>query len=211
MLTRRLALLLPALLLACATTASAHGHAADRSASAERLRTDMRKLWEDHVTYTAFFYKAAIQGGDDAGKIAERLLRNQDDIGNAVKPFYGAAAGDKLASLLRDHILVAADVVKAAKAGDQAGLEAANKKWYQNADDIAALLSSANPENWPRKTLEDMLHGHLAMVTDQVVATLKHDAAGAIAAYDKGAEHMLMLADALTSGIVKQFPDRFRS
>lgn len=207
---KRLALLLPTALLACATAGAAHGHASGQGASAAQLRTDMRKLWEDHVTYTAFFYKAAIEGGDDAGKIAERLLRNQDDIGNAVKPYYGDAAGKQLASLLRDHILIAADLVKAAKAGDPAAQKQANQRWYQNADDIAALLSSANP-NWPRKALEDMLHGHLALVTDQVVATLKHDTAGAIAAYDKGAEHMLMLADALASGIVKQFPDRFRS
>jgi hypothetical protein len=206
---RRIAYLLPAFLLACAT-AGAHGHAPDQSASAAQLRADMRKLWEDHVAYTAFFYKAALNGGDDAGKIAERLLRNQDDIGNAVKPFYGEAAGNKLASLLRDHILIAADLVSAAKAGDTAKQDAANKKWYQNADDIAGLLSSANP-NWPRQTLQDALHVHLQMVTDQVVATLRHDTAAQIAAYDKGAEHMLMVADVLASGIVKQFPDRFRS
>jgi hypothetical protein len=170
----------------------------------------MRKLWEDHVAYTAFFYKAAIDGGDDAGKIVARLLRNQDDIGNAVKAFYGEDAGNKVAALLRDHILVAADLVKAAKAGDTAGQEAANKRWYENVDDLAALLSSANP-NWQRKALEEALHGHLEMVTDQVVATLHHDTAAAIAAYDKGAEHMLMLSDVLASGIVKQFPERFRA
>ncbi|HET7825643.1 MAG TPA: hypothetical protein VFK90_09930 [Anaeromyxobacter sp.] len=208
---RRIALLLPAALLACAT-AGAHGGASSpsASASADQLRADMRQLWEDHVAYTAFFYKAAIAGSDDAGKIAERLLRNQDDIGNAVKPYYGDAAGNKLASLLRDHILVAADVVTAAKANDGAKLKAANDKWYQNADDIAAFLSSANP-NWPRAALQDMLRAHLAMVTDQVVATLKHDAAAQIAAYDKGEKHMLMVADALAAGIVKQFPDKFRS
>jgi hypothetical protein len=207
---RRIALLLPAVLLACATAGAHERASAPPSASATQLRADMRQLWEDHVAYTAFFYKAALSGSDDTGKIAERLLRNQDDIGNAVKPFYGDAAGDKLASLLRDHILIAADLVSAAKAGDAAKQDAANKKWFQNADDIAAFLSSANP-NWPRAALQDMLRGHLAMVTDQVVATLKHDAAAQIAAYDKGEQHMLMVADALAAGIVKQFPDRFRS
>jgi hypothetical protein len=208
---RRIAFLLPAALLACAT-AGAHGGGSTptASASADQLRAEMRRLWEEHVAYTAFFYKAAIAGSPDAGAIAERLLRNQDDIGSAVKPFYGDAAGNKLASLLRDHILIAADVVTAAKANDAAKLKAANDRWYQNADDIAALLSSANP-NWPRATLQDLLHTHLAMVTDQVVATLKHDAAAQIAAYDKGEQHMLMVADALSAGIVKQFPDKFRS
>ena len=169
----------------------------------------MRKLWEDHVTYTGLFAIAAIDGGVDANNIAERLLRNQDDIGNAIKPYYGDAAGTKLGSLLRDHILIAADLVKAAKGGDSAAQDQADKKWFQNADDIAALLAGANP-NWPQKTLQDMLHSHLQMVTEQVVALLKHDTPSLIAAYDKNSQHMMMLADALASGIAKQFPDKFR-
>lgn len=205
---KRLALVVPAALLVLATPAAVAAHEAAPLTQAG-LRADMRKLWEDHVTYTAFFYTAAIGGGDDAGKLAERLLRNQDDIGDAVKPFYGKEAGNALASLLRDHILIAAELVKAAKAGDAAAQERATKKWYGNADDIAAFLSAANP-HWPRKALTEMLQGHLAMTTDAVVAKLHHDTAGAIAAYDKGHEHMLMVADALSSGIVKQFPERFR-
>jgi hypothetical protein len=197
---------LSAALLLLATPAAAATQPPQLSAS--QLERGMRRLWEDHVTYTAFFYKAAIDGGDDAGKVAARLLRNQDDIGNAVKPFYGEQAGNKVAALLRDHILIAADLVNAAKAGDSARQQQANAKWYQNADELAAFLSSANP-NWPRKTLEGALRGHLQMVTDQVVATLHHDTAAAIAAYDKGAEHMLMVADVLSAGIVKQFPERF--
>lgn len=205
---KRLSLLLPALALALASPAQAHDPQAPAGLTEAQLRTDMRKLWEDHVVYTAFFYTAVINGGDDAGKLAERLLRNQDDIGAAVKPFYGEGAGTKLAALLRDHILVAADLVTAAKAGDAAGQAKANRLWYANADDIAAFLSSANP-HWPRQVLQEALHGHLAMTTDAVVAKLHKDTSAAIAAYDKGHEHMLMVADVLSTGIVKQFPARF--
>lgn len=205
---KRLSLLLPALALALATPASAHEEKGSARMTEPQLREGMRKLWEDHVTYTAFFYTAVINGGDDAGKLAERLLRNQDDIGNAVKPFYGEGAGNKLSALLRDHILVAADLVKAAKAGNAAAQEQATKRWYVNADEIAVFLSSANPF-WQHKALQDALHGHLAMTTDAVVAKLHKDTARAIVAYDKGHEHMLMVADVLSAGIVKQFPARF--
>lgn len=216
---KRILIALSAASLACATTSAANGTGSARSGSGSdavinspeaKLRADMRKLWEDHVTYTGLFAVAAIDGGIDANNVAERLLRNQDDIGNAIKPYYGDAAGNKLGQLLREHILIAADLVKAAKAGDAAGQEAANKKWFQNADDIAAFLSSANP-NWPQSTLQDMLHSHLQMVTEQVVALLHHDTAALVAAYDKNSQHMMMLADALTSGIAKQFPDKFRN
>jgi hypothetical protein len=170
----------------------------------------MRKLWEDHITYTRNFIISSLAGLEDVGKVAERLLKNQDDIGNAIKPIYGEEAGKKLAALLRDHILIAVDVVKAAKAGNAADLDSANKKWYANADDIAAFLSGANP-NWTRAALKDMLDKHLEYTTQEVVSRLKKDWAADITAYDKGHDHMLMFADVLTQGIVKQFPDKFKS
>ncbi len=207
---RRIALwvVLPAMLGLAAPALAAGTHA--EKGKVGDLRAEMRRLWEDHVAYTAFFYKAALRGSEDAGPIAERLLRNQDEIGNAIKPFYGEEAGNRLAALLREHILVAADLVKAAKAGDAAAQEAANKRWYRNSEDLAVFLSSANP-NWPKADVHHALDMHLQMVTEQVVAAMKKDYAAEIAAYDKGAQHMLALADTLAAGIVKQFPKRFRA
>jgi hypothetical protein len=172
------------------------------------LRNAMRQLWEEHIVYTRGYITSALAGLDDTGKVAERLLRNQDDIGNAIKPIYGEEAGKKLAALLRDHILIAADIVTAAKAGDNDGVAKGEKRWTGNADDIAAFLSSANP-NWPLQTLKDMLYKHLAFTTTEVVSRIKKDWSSDIEAYDKGHAHMLMFADMLTDGIVKQFPKKF--
>jgi len=173
------------------------------------LRTDMRKLWEDHITYTRNYIISALAKLPDVGAVAERLLRNQDDIGNAVKPVYGEEAGKKLASLLRDHILVATEVVKAAMDGNADELGKAQAKWTANADQIATFLSGANP-HWTEAGLKDMLHKHLEYTTQEVVSRLKMDWAADIAAYDKGHTHMLMFADMLTQGIVAQFPDKFK-
>jgi hypothetical protein len=173
------------------------------------LRMAMRKLWEDHIIYTRNYIISALAGLEDAGKIAERLLKNQDDIGDAIKPVYGDAAGKKLASLLREHIMVATEVVKAAKMGNNEELTKANKKWETNADDIATFLSNANP-NWPKQDLVNMLYKHLALTTGEVVSRLNKDWVADINYYDKGHEHMLMFADALTDGIVKQFPNKFK-
>jgi hypothetical protein len=181
---------------------------AKESPKAVELREGMRKLWEDHVTWTRNYIISAVADLDDAGKVAERLLKNQDDIGDAIMPYYGNEAGKKLAALLKDHILVAVEVVKAAKAGNSEELTKANMKWYANADDIAAFLSGANP-NWPKKAVEEMLHKHLEFTTQEVVSRLKKDWPSDIEAYDKGHMHMLMLADILAKGIVKQYPKRF--
>ncbi len=177
--------------------------------SAVDLRLAMRQLWDDHMVYTRLFIVSSIAGIEDTGKVAERLLKNQDDIGNAIKPIYGDAAGNKLAALLRDHILIAADIVTAAKAGDNDGVAKGQKRWIANADDIAVFLSGANP-NWKVDDLKNMLYKHLATTTSEVVARTKKDWPAEIAAYDEGHAHMMMFADVLTSGIVKQFPDKFK-
>jgi hypothetical protein len=172
------------------------------------LRNAMRQLWEEHIVYTRNFIISALAGLEDTDKIAERLLTNQDDIGNAIKPIYGEEAGKKLSALLRDHILIAADIVKAAKTGDNDGVTKGEKRWTENADEIAVFLSGANP-NWPVQTLKNMLYTHLALTTTEVVSRIKKDWALDIEAYDKGHAHMLMFADVLTNGIVKQFPKKF--
>jgi hypothetical protein len=188
---------------------SSHAFAATASEPAtEKLRLAMRKLWEDHITYTRNYIISALADLPDQDAVAQRLLRNQDDIGNAIKPYYGAAAGQKLATLLREHITVAVDVVKAANAGNQPQLKAAQAKWTQNGKDIAAFLAGANP-NWRKADLEQMMQVHLDLTTEEVVARLKKDWAADIRAYDRGHEHMLMFADALTDGIAKQFPEKF--
>lgn len=176
--------------------------------SSVELQLSMRKLWEDHITYTRNYIISSLADLGDTGDVAGRLLKNQDDIGDAIKPVYGDDAGNKLAALLRDHILIATEVVKAAKMGTKAELSNASKKWTANADDIAAFLSSANP-NWSKSGLEDMLHKHLEFTTQEVVSRLNKDWAADIRAYDNGHVHMLMFADVLSKGIVKQFPDKF--
>jgi hypothetical protein len=173
------------------------------------LRVGMRKLWEDHITYTRLYIVEA--GADLPGKdaTAQRLLANQDDIGNAIKPFYGDAAGAKLTSLLKDHILGAVDLIAAAKAGDNAKVQAASDKWYANANDIATFLSSANPTNWPLATTQNEMKMHLDLTTTEAVDQLKGNYAASVADYDKVHEEILGMADILSTGLVAQFPQMF--
>jgi len=175
---------------------------------AENLRADMRKLWEDHITYTRNYIVSALGGLPDTDAVVARLMKNQEDIGSAITPYYGQAAGQKLTTLLKEHIAIAADVVKAAKAGDEPGLAATQAKWSANGKAIAEFLSGANP-NWDKATLEQMLQKHLDLTTGEVTGRLSKDWAADIRSYDEGHQHMLMFADTLTEGIERQFPKKF--
>jgi len=177
--------------------------------AANELRTNMRKLWEDHITWTRNVICCLVDNLPGTDQAVKRLLKNQDDIGNAIKPVYGADAGNKLTALLHDHITISADVVKAAKASDNAALAAANKKWFGNADEISAFLSKANL-NWKLDDMKKMMHDHLQLTTDEAVARIKKDYDADIAAYDKVHNEIPEMADMLTNGIVKQFPEKFK-
>ena len=173
------------------------------------LRNGMRNLWSDHMQWTyatvdAFFHnQAALQ------PTLERLLQNQEDIGNAIKPYYGEEAGDKLTDLLTTHINQAVPVLTAAQAGDKAALDKALSDWHANAKEIADFLSAANPENWPTSATEPMMKEHIDTTTVYATDLLKGDYAMAVKNFDEANEHMMMLADVLTDGIVAQFPDKF--
>src|SRR5829696_8959555 len=181
--------------------------AQDKHVSAKQaaFRDAMRKLWEDHITWTRLFIVSAAADLPDKGATTQRLLQNQVDIGNAIKPYYGDQAGEKLTALLKEHITTAAEVVAAAKANDKAKQDDANKRWFANADQIAAFLSSANVKNWPAAEMKQMMHDHLDLTTQEAVAQPHGDWNASIAAYDKVHGQILIMADMLSAGIMKQF------
>ena len=180
-----------------------------KSSKSEQLRVNMHKLWEDHVTWTRNVILNIIDDLPGTDQAVSRLLKNQDDIGNAIKPVYGDAAGTELTRLLREHITTAADLLKAAKAGNNSAFQDANKKWFDNADQISAFLSKANP-NWKLDDMKKMMHDHLNLTTEEATARLKKDYDADVKAYDKVHNEILMMADMLTDGILMQYPEKFK-
>ena len=174
----------------------------------EPVRLALRKLWSDHVIWTRQYIVAAVGGTPDAGAAAGRLLKNQEDIGAAVAGFYGGPAGDHLTELLKEHIMIAVDLVEAAKSGDQAAFATHDARWTANIGAIASFLAGANP-HWPEKDVLDLLALHLKLTKDETVARIGDDWAADIKAFDDIFNEIMVLADALNDGIEAQFPERF--
>lgn len=174
-----------------------------------KLKSEMQELWIEHAWWTRSFIVSNLAGLEDQQAVLKRLLQNQVDIGDAIKPYYGEEAGTKLTELLKEHILIAGNIIEAAKKGDQANVDKFNKEWTRNADQIVDFLTSANP-NWDKKELTDMFNIHLKFTTDEVVHRLKKDWEADIQSADQNEEHLIHMADFLTDGIVKQFPKKFK-
>jgi hypothetical protein len=193
---------------------SGHSHAgavhATTNAKRARFQDAMRKLWEDHVTWTRLAIVSFAHDLPDLPATQSRLLRNQVDIGNAIKPYYGRAAGNRLTALLEEHIVGAVALLQAAKAGDQDLIERRTAAWYRNGDEISDFLHEANPRHWPRRAMRRMMKGHLDQTLSEAVHRLGGDYEADVRDYDEIHRHILMMADSLSSGIMKQFPRRFR-
>lgn len=175
--------------------------------SLDELRDELRMLWTDHVAYTRFYLIEAIADLPEAQTTAARLLANQDQIGNAIAPFYGEQAAAELSKLLRAHINGAVAVVVAAKSGNAKALAAAKASWYANADAIARFLSRANPA-WDFASMRAMMHVHLDQTIAEATARLTGNWQADVQAFDAIVAHIDDMADMLAEGIAKQFPDR---
>jgi hypothetical protein len=198
---------------AAATTHQAAGASAaavdSSTPKAAALHDAMRELWEQHVAWTrlAIVDFASSSKGFDA--TAARLMQNQVDIGNAIKPYYGSAAGTELTSLLHDHIAIAVELLQAAKAGHTSAFKAADRRWYANANAIAGFLAKANPQHWPLDMMRQMMKTHLDQTLTEASDELGGKYPASAAEYDQIETHILEMADGLSSGIVAEFPDKF--
>jgi hypothetical protein len=192
-------------------TSDSHSSATGvRTAKAQAFHDEMRKLWEDHITWTRLAIVSFAAGLPDFDQTAARLLRNQDDIGNAIKPYYGRRAGNSLTALLKEHIGGAVDLLTAAKAGDDAAFASARRAWYANGREIARFLNSASPRFLPLADVRRLMRGHLDQTLVEAGHVLSGDHAAGIRVYDLIHRHILIMADAISGAVIKQFPGRFR-
>lgn len=171
------------------------------------LSNTFRQLWEQHSAWTRMTIMSLVFDLPDVELVTQRLLQNPVDFGNALKEFYGDEIASKFSDLLKEHLVIAAELVKAAKAGDNKTAADAEKRWYANADEIAAFLAKINP-NWSEEEWKMMLHRHLMLVKAEAVSMLTKNYEQGIKIYDEIENQALGMADEMTQGIVNQFPER---
>lgn len=178
------------------------------SSAAVLLNQALRKLWSEHSTYTRLAIDNIVDGSPSTTAVVNRLLQNPSDFAKALAPYYGEQAAAQFEKLLHDHLTLAADLVKAAKAGKTKEAAAIEQKWYTNADDIAAWMARVNPY-WSEAEARKLMHEHLDMVKEIAVARLSKQYEKENEVTDLNYQHLLMFADFMTDGLLKQFPQMF--
>lgn len=165
-------------------------------------------LWEQHVYWTRIVILSMAFDLPDTELVTNRLLRNPKDFEVALSPFYGETIAAKFAELFTSHLIIAAELVKAAKINNSAAAANAEKRWYANADQIAAFLGSINPY-WSAQEWQKMLYDHLAMTKNEAVEILTGNYSNSITMFEKIEKQALAMADMMTLGILRQFPQYF--
>jgi hypothetical protein len=174
------------------------------------FRIAMRTLWDDHTTWTRAAIVSVAGDLQDVNSVVNRLMKNQEDIGNAIKPFYGSEAGSKVTELLKEHIQQAYDLLVAAKAGEQEKVDSVNKAWFENADKIASFLTAANPRYWPIDMTKKHMHDHLELTLHEGVVRIQGKWEEDVKAWDAAHAQIFTMADMLSDGIIRQFPGTFQ-
>lgn len=172
------------------------------------LSNYIRMLWEQHITWTRLTILSMVFGLPDVDLVTNRLLQNPKDFEALLKPLYGEIAASRFEQLFTSHLVIAADLIKAAKAGDSKAAEEAEKKWYTNAEEIASFLASIN-SYWSQEAWKTMLFDHLAMTKDEAVEMLTGKYEKSITTYDQIETQALEMADMMTDGIVNQFSGNY--
>jgi len=172
------------------------------------LNNDLRKLWEEHIIWTKLVIMSIASGSPDIQLVSQRLLRNASDFEKLFLPLYGPTAAEKFKELLKQHLLIAADLVNAAKKKDNVLVNLIEAKWYKNADEIADFLSHINPY-WDKNDMKKMMYEHLVLTKSEAVSILTNKYEDSISLFDKIEDQVLMMADMFRVGILKQFPNKF--
>ena len=171
------------------------------------LRSTMRKLWVSNAIWMREYIVNTVEADFSLDAATQRLARNQDEIGRELGMYYGTETGTKVTTLLKQHTTLVSEMIQAIRAKDQTKLHDAENRWTTNANDMATLLSAANP-NWPMTTLYPMISESLNLTAEQTKARLNKDYNLDVVTFDKILERSLVVADTFSDGIIKQFPNK---
>jgi hypothetical protein len=177
--------------------------------SPEDLKYVMMLLWNQNIMWTRFYLISAISKLGDIEIVKNRLLENPKDISDIFRIYYGDALADELENLLRKQLMLTIDLIDS-YASDNKNAQTiterikAEYEWHNNADQLSEFLSGINP-NWNKQQLQNLFHNQLDMTKDEIKKRVSKQYAADVYQYKFIEYHILMIADILTDGIIKQF------
>lgn len=172
------------------------------------LSTTSSQLLGDRIFWTRMYLIDVMSNNGFADADLSRLMNNQEDIGNVIKPYYGEKASNIVTNFLKKDISDMVTFVDATKVQDTRAQAKANNDWHTNANQTTDFLARENT-NFSVTDMHFMVKSYLDMTQQEIkdIVGKKYDAS--ISDFDIMRNNMTQVADALASGIRQQFPERF--
>ncbi len=184
---------------------------APRQISKIELQLALRNLWQGHIFWVRNVVLMTKLGDKEAAKVAEeQVVQNAKEIANAMIPYYGKEASEKLFSLLAGHYAAVKEYMNAVFSGNKEEKTKATDKMKKNAEEIAAFLSSANP-NWPKDALMSALMAHIGFHMAQIDEINAKNFSAEAKTWEEMKNQVNQIADVLAVGIYKQFGSKGKS
>jgi hypothetical protein len=177
--------------------------------SESQLRLALRDAWDVHARWTRSYVVSSLAGLPDSARAKARLLEGANDVADAMKPYFFGTTMPALANVLKHNVLLTGRAVAAAQGGDSVAITTARSNWSAGTDSLVQFLARTNP-NWPESKLGAPLQRYQDQTWRQILALTRQDWMADVAACDQAHIEALAIADLLTAGLVKQFPDRFK-
>lgn len=166
-----------------------------------------RLLWNQHSEWTRMAITAIVFNEPNQEQVVNRLIRNPSDFGRTFSIFYGDRIGNRFAELLTEHLVLAADLVKAILAGRTEEAMEINIRWYRNAEEIAEFLGRINP-CWSEAEWRRMYFMHLDLVANEATTLINGEYQENVDSYDILEAQAMEMADTMSEGIIDQFITR---
>ena len=179
------------------------------SKAEQNLNNYLRLLWLENVYWLQMAIQSMIFDLPDAGISSARLMQNPRDFEMAMQTFYGNDDAAAFAELMSNHLTIANELVNALMNSNANAAADAERRWYANADQMASFLSSIN-SNWSQESLQNLLRDHLDMIKNIVNDMLAGNFEESVTAFTDLESQATELADVMTDGIIREFPQYFR-
>ena len=167
-----------------------------------------RIIWLEHVNWTRLTIISIVNSLQDIEFVQDRLLRNAIHMGNFIRPYYGDRIANQYTALIKEHLVLAAELVTAAVKGDSKTAEEKEKAWYKNADEIASFWNSINPY-LSKEEIKKMFNTHLALTKQEAVSIIQKNYKESIEVFDKIEFQAIEMADMISDAIIRQFQHCF--
>ncbi len=171
------------------------------------FKAEMSRLWIDNAIYSRQAILCLVDRLPGAEESLYRLMINQEDMGRMFTRFYGREKGDEFCDLISSNTSLTVSMIRN-KSRNSGDYEAARAKMDYNVDRIITYLVAVNP-HWTEEELKYLIHLQSKLFDTQLQSRVNANYSYDIETFDRMISETYRLADVLSEGIMKQFPERF--